>query len=138
MRDRKTNKCLDCGGPCDYRREVCFPCSMARFKKSPMSRLMGKFVVADSGCHEFTGFLLPNGYGRIGGGDGKTWLAHRMSWTCHFGPIPAGIQVLHRCDNRKCIRPEHLFLGTQADNMQDMIAKGRHRGTKANWAKEAA
>jgi hypothetical protein len=52
-------------------------------------------------------------------------LAHRMSWEMHFGPIPEGMLVLHHCDVRRCVRPDHLFLGTARDNTRDMIAKGR-------------
>lgn len=55
-------------------------------------------------------------------------LAHRLSWQIANGSIPDGLQVLHHCDNGACIRPDHLFVGTQADNMRDMDAKGR-RGT---------
>lgn len=50
---------------------------------------------------------------------------HRVSWMIHFGPIPDGKCVLHKCDNRVCIRPDHLFLGTQLDNIRDMDKKGR-------------
>ena len=75
-------------------------------------------------CVEHRGCCLPNGYGKLGRG-GKTWLAHRYAWHAAFGPIPEGMHVCHKCDNRRCIRPDHLFLGTRQDNMQDMIAKGR-------------
>lgn len=51
--------------------------------------------------------------------------AHRASWEIHFGPVPDGVFVLHSCDNRLCVRPGHLFLGSQVDNMRDMAAKGR-------------
>lgn len=81
-------------------------------------------------CWPWTGSRTHNGYGTILVIDPETRQhrmerAHRASWRLHFGPIPDGMQVLHRCDVRACIRPDHLFLGTAADNTADMIAKGR-------------
>src|SRR5438445_9082687 len=75
----------------------------------------------EDSCWLFTGYIIPDeGYGKVGGE-----LAHRRSWELNCGPIPEGIQVLHKCDNRPCVRPRHLFLGTHQDNMDDMHAKGR-------------
>lgn len=62
--------------------------------------------------------------------DGVKMMAHQAAWICVNGTIPPGMCVLHRCDNPQCINPEHLFLGTQDDNMKDMARKGRHVGFK--------
>lgn len=77
------------------------------------------------GCWLWTGAILKSGYGSIGDGPHRTDTTHRVSWRLHFGDIPRGLYVLHHCDNKPCIRPEHLFLGTHADNMRDMARKNR-------------
>lgn len=73
-------------------------------------------------CWEWTKSLSNNGYAqiRVGRpGNGPVWLVHRWAYQHFVGPIPEGMMVLHRCDNRKCSNPEHLYVGTQADNMRD-------------------
>lgn len=79
--------------------------------------------IKDSGCWHFTGPISATGYGKIGY-RGRVTLAHRLSYILHVGD-PGELFVLHKCDNRKCVNPEHLFLGTAKDNTQDMLAKNR-------------
>lgn len=82
-----------------------------------------------SGCWLWTGSVAGFGYGRIQRGPrgGGVVLAHRVSWELYRGPIPVGLCALHRCDQPACVNPDHLFLGTHADNTADKIAKGRLR-----------
>lgn len=77
-------------------------------------------------CWIWTASLKQSGYGQFQiTRRGNIESAHRVSWTIHYGPIPDGLSVLHRCDNPPCVRPDHLFLGTQADNGLDMAEKKR-------------
>ena len=77
-----------------------------------------------SGCIYWTGTIESTGYGSVRF-QGKRLKAHRAAWIACYGDIPNGILVLHKCDNKCCINPEHLWLGSQKDNMRDMIQKGR-------------
>lgn len=98
------------------------------FKKGDNSRpLAERFwekVEKYEKCWEWIGSKNNMGYGRINV-DGKALLAHRVSYSINVEPIESTIKVLHICDNPLCIRPDHLRLGTQKDNQQDMAKKGR-------------
>lgn len=87
-------------------------------------------------CWEWTGARDRLGYGSISIGNGRSEKAYRAAYREFIGPIPAGAHVLHRCDNPRCINPDHLFLGDQRSNMADMVSKGRQqRGERASMAK---
>jgi hypothetical protein len=95
----------------------------------PLERIWDNKVVTETGCWEWQG-AKTKGYGMIGHGrrsDPGTRVkqVHRVAWELTYGPIPEGTSVLHSCDNPPCYNPTHLFLGTQADNVADMTAKGR-------------
>jgi len=81
-------------------------------------------TVADSGCWEWQRARFKSGYGAIRV-DRKATTTHRVAYRLWVGEIPAGMFVLHRCDNCRCVNPAHLFLGTHHDNMKDATAKGR-------------
>jgi hypothetical protein len=88
-------------------------------------KFMARVSVLPRGCHEWTGAKKANGYGEFYSRSLGRVLAHRFSWLIHRGKIPAGLMVLHKCHNRGCVNPDHLYIGTARDNALDAIKAGR-------------
>ena len=91
-------------------------------------------------CWLWTGARLMDGYGAFKMPNGKTYgaqkRAHRIAWTLTYGDVLDKQQVLHTCDNPLCVRPEHLFLGTCADNMADKVVKGRSHAKRTRLTEQ--
>ena len=93
--------------------------------------------LGDDKCWEWTGSLDTRGYGLLRV-NGKLQKAHRVSYVLHIGDIPDGLVICHKCDNTKCVNPNHLFSGTMQDNVDDRDAKGRcihPHGEEIPWSK---
>ena len=93
-----------------------------------VSRFWAK-VEKTASCWLWTGSKRSKGYGAFvykSGSQTVQGRAHRFSYELHKGPIPDGLFVLHRCDTPACVNPDHLFTGTNKDNVEDMVSKGRH------------
>ena len=107
-------------------------------KRSLVDRFDAKWISEpNSGCWLWIGASSPSGYGNFAVGRRQIG-AHRFSWDMRRGPIPEGMHVCHKCDVPACVNPDHLFLGTVEDNMNDMKRKGRAakpRGEASAYAK---
>lgn len=91
---------------------------------SVFDRLFSRAIIRKNGCWEWSGCRNNKGYGQLRV-DGHKEQAHRVAYDLVIGDIPEDMLVLHRCDNPCCVNPQHLFLGTYQDNVDDMIEKGR-------------
>jgi hypothetical protein len=99
--------------------------------RKPLPHLLRRYVVAESGCWEWTGTRNRQGYGVVGIAVNKRptgFPAPRLQWMHCHGEIPEGQVIMHTCDNPPCVNPDHLRLGSQSDNLKDAVAKGRRSG----------
>lgn len=107
------------------------------------AKIVSRILISETGCWEWTGYIEKNGYGKITFRR-KRQSVHRLSYSSFKGDIPEGMDVCHRCDVRHCVNPEHLFVGTRKQNMEDCVNKGRQAkgdklqhlvGEKCNFSK---
>lgn len=95
--------------------------------KPPTERFWSQVRIENGSCWEWIGAKDTHGYGHMSINN-RTHRVHRVSYKIFHSEIPNKLHVLHKCDNRNCVNPDHLFLGTNDDNVQDSVTKGRRRG----------
>lgn len=111
----------------------CLPHRNLNLTESSIKRFWKKVdKKSDEKCWNWIACKNKQGYGRIGIAASECVNAHRFSWVLHYGQIPQGLFICHKCDNPSCVNPKHLFTGTRQDNTNDMVLKKRskHFGTQ--------
>lgn len=130
----KNRTCDKCGKRLTKAIRIRYCSWQCRYRGTVLERFMEKVHKTDS-CWIWVGGKNAKGYGSFGGDEGVK-SAHRYSWLLHKGAIPSGLHVLHTCDNPPCVNPSHLWLGTNKDNTNDKVKKGRHaHGSRSAFAK---
>jgi len=124
---KKLFDCTTCGQLCERKTSIVYCSLLCRFKNN--------ITKISNDCWHWTGRFDEDGYGKINYAK-KTKRTHRLSYELHVGPIPEKLLVLHKCHDRKCVNPDHLKIGTNDENMSDMVEAGRSvRGSATHSAK---
>lgn len=140
MTDHQALSCERCGSPLGPRPDGRKPYKGQRFcnracahAPRPAAERLWKHVRKTETCLVWEGASTAQGYGTVNCGGGQYRQAHVLSYEAEHGPVPAGMWVLHRCDNPPCVNPAHLFLGTRDDNIADMVQKGRSQRGESHY-----
>jgi hypothetical protein len=129
--------CLQCGSEFEMeggnlqRAEIKGCGCQRKWTKDRFKRFIHALPLTQTGCKEWPKYCRPNGYGYTHF-EGRSWGAHRLSYYLFKGIIPVKLLVCHKCDNRKCINPDHLFIGNGQANMNDCFKKGRTQTGEKN------
>lgn len=134
LTDRECGTCKSLFRPKASHNKYCSRACMGIAQRLDIAAMRRSFEanlmpIPESGCWMWLGSTDDKGYGRYRTRVKTSLpkLTHRLSWVFNFGEIPDGMKVCHKCDVRCCVNPNHLFLGTQKDNLRDMVRKGRGR-----------